>query len=250
MNILPVKIKAVIPPRDNLLLKVYASKFKPKNGDVIAITSKVVGIHEGRCVSTRMISKDALAKQEAALYLERKHTPGGFALHTIHHGVLIRNAGIDESNGNGYYILWPKNPRRSAQLLRQKLMKKYKLSKLGVLITDSISTPLRRGAIGFALAWDGFDPLYDYRGTKDIFGRTFVAEQSNLADALAAAAVLTMGEGGEQTPVAIIRNVPKAIWHPRHTNKGWNTFSVPLKDDLFAPFLTRAPWKKGGDRSK
>ncbi len=83
------------------------------------------------------------------------------------------------------------------------------------------------------------------RGAKDLFGRAFNFEQANLADALAASAVLAMGEGSEQTPLAILRNVPDAVWHSRKTNKGWHSFKVPMQEDLFAPFLTKAKWKKG-----
>jgi dihydrofolate synthase / folylpolyglutamate synthase len=130
--------------------------------------------------------------------------------------------------------------------LRSTLMKYYGLKKFGVLITDSTSRPLRRGAMGFALSWAGIDPLNDYRGTKDIFGQAIRVEQANLVDGLAAAAVLLMGEGNEQTPLALIRNTPERVWKGRHTKKGWNTFIVPFKDDLFAPFLTRVKWQKGG----
>ncbi|HVV38739.1 MAG TPA: coenzyme F420-0:L-glutamate ligase [Candidatus Paceibacterota bacterium] len=245
MDITPIKIGLLVPPKDVLFSKIVASKLKPKNGDIIAVSSKVVSIHEGRCVPVTAATKDALAKQEAELYLERKYTPGRHALHTIINGVLIRSAGIDESNAKGHFILWPQDPMRSAKQIRAFLLKEYKLKQLGVIITDSISSPLRRGAIGFALAWAGFEPLYDYRGAKDLFGRKFNFEQANLADALAASAVLVMGEGSEQTPLAVIRNAPGIVWKGRKTNKGWHSFKVPLKEDLFAPFLTKAKWKKG-----
>jgi len=246
MIVSPIKISVLCPPQDDLFSKIKASSFRPKNGDIVAVSSKVVSIHEGRSVSKDATDKDALAKKESSLYLERKYVPGGHALHTITNGVLIRSAGIDESNGDGYFILWPKNPTRSAEIIRKFIIKTYKLKKVGVIITDSISTPLRRGAIGFALAWAGFDPLYDYRGSKDLFGRSFKFEQANLADALAASAVLVMGEGKEQTPLAIMRDVPAVVWKTRHTGLGWSSFVVPFKEDLFAPFLTKAKWKRGG----
>jgi F420-0:gamma-glutamyl ligase len=106
--------------------------------------------------------------------------------------------------------------------------------------------PTRRGAIGFALAWAGFEPLYDYRRTKDIFGREFLIEQTNIADALAAAAVLVMGEGKEQTPLAILRDVPHVSSGPRR--KSPDAFQVPFTEDLFAPLLLKGPWKKGGSK--
>lgn len=245
MQITPIKLAVLTPPKDDLFLKIKQSKLRLKDGGVLAVSSKVVSIHEGRCVKASSTDKDTLAKREADIFLERKYVPGKNALHTITHNILIRSAGIDESNGNGFYILWPKDPMRSAAQVRRALMRAYKLKKLGVIITDSISTPLRRGAVGFALAWAGFDPLYDYRGEKDLFGREFQFEQTNYADALAAGAVAVMGEGSEQTPLAVIRNAPAHIWHSRHSKLGFRSFNVPLKEDLFAPFLTKAKWKKG-----
>lgn len=128
-------------------------------------------------------------------------------------------------------------------------MREYKIKKLGVIVTDSISTPLRRGAVGFCLAWAGIDPLYDYRGEKDLFGRVFNFEQANLGDALASAAVAVMGEGNEQTPLAVIRNAPTHVWRSRHSSKLYKSFHVPMREDLFAPFLTKAKWKKGKGES-
>ncbi|MCX6819858.1 MAG: coenzyme F420-0:L-glutamate ligase [Candidatus Adlerbacteria bacterium] len=154
------------------------------------------------------------------------------------------SAGIDQSNGNGYYIVWPKDPFASAARLRTALMKTYKLKKLGIVITDSTSRPLRRGASGFALAWAGFNPVYDYRGTPDIFGRPIKVEQANIVDGLAAAAVLCMGEAGEQTPLALLRDVPKVVWDAKPAKKD-DEFVVPLERDLYAPFFKNAPWRKG-----
>jgi F420-0:gamma-glutamyl ligase len=95
--------------------------------------------------------------------------------------------------------------------------------------------PLRRGAVGFALAWDGFDPLRDYRGTPDLFGRSFEIEMANLADALAATAVLEMGEGTEKTPIVVLRGTKNIVFKNRSHAK--DQLVVPPEDDLFAPLL-------------
>jgi F420-0:gamma-glutamyl ligase len=196
VDIKAFELRALVPPKDDLLAAIFASNLSLKNGDVVAVASKVVGINEGRCVPIEKNSREKLVEREAQLIIKDK--PRWGSRFTITKGVLIRAAGIDESNGNGHYILWPNNPEKSAVSLRRALMRRYKVSKLGVIITDSISTPLRRGAVGFALAWAGFEPLYDYRGRKDIFGRTITVEQANVADALAAAAVVVMGEGANK----------------------------------------------------
>lgn len=236
----------MVPPQDDVIAKILASKIIWKEGDILAISSKVVSIDEGRCIPADKAEKNDLIKQEAQLYTQPKHTERWGYLFTITHGILGGSAGIDLSNGADHFILWPKNPMASAERIRKELMKIFKLKKFGVVITDSTSRPLRRGAMGMALAWAGFEPLYDYRGTKDIFGRAIRVEQANLVDGLAAAAVLVMGEGAEQTPIALMRGVPEKVWKGRVTKRGWSKFVVPLKDDLFAAFFETAKWKKGG----
>lgn len=244
MQITPIKLGKLVPPKDDLLGKIFASKLKLKDGDVLAISSKVVSIAEGRCVPTSSVTKEELIQQEADLHYMPKNSPWGYHF-TIAKGVLVGSAGIDQSNGNGHYILWPKDPMKAARALRTKLMKHYGVKKLGVVITDSTSHPLRRGASGVALAWAGFHPLYDYRGTPDIFGRAFKVEQANIVDALASAAVLTMGEGSEQTPVALLHDVPVSVWNATPISKHEPPFVVSLKQDVFAPFLDSKKWKRG-----
>lgn len=78
---------------------------------------------------------------------------------------------------------------RVAQSLRALLIKKYGLKKLGVLITDSRTTPLRLGITGVTLGYSGFNGLRSYIGRPDIFGRTFKMSRTNVADSLATAAV-------------------------------------------------------------
>lgn len=155
------------------------------------------------------------------------------------------SSGIDESNGSGHYVLYPKDPKASARRLRLWLMKTYKVKSLAVIITDSMSLPLRRGAVGFALAWDGIDPLRDYRGTKDIFGRTIQIEIANLIDSLAAAAVLEMGEGNEQTPIAIVQGAKNIVLKNR--SKKDDQLVISPQDDIFAPLLWSKKWKRGGE---
>lgn len=245
MQIVAFKLKKLAPPKDNLLAALFDSKLVLKDGDVLAISSKVVSIAEGRCVPADSTTKEKLIQQEAELVFAPKELSKWGYQFTITQGALVGSAGIDQSNGNGYFVLWPKDPMKSAAKLRTALMKHYKVKKLGVVITDSTSRPMRRGASGFALAWAGFNPLFDYRGTPDIFGRLIKVEQANIADSLAAAAVLAMGEGSEQTPVALMRDVPKTVWDAKPVPKGEPPYVVPLKDDLFAPFLKSVKWKKG-----
>ena len=89
------------------------------------------------------------------------------------------------------------------------MCKKHDVTQPGVLITDSHTKPLRKGVTGIALGWFSFEPLYSYIGKPDIFNVPLQVPQNNILDAWATVAVFMMGEGSEQTPPAIIKEVPK-----------------------------------------
>ncbi len=251
MQILSVRIDPLLPPRDSLRAALKKAKFIPKESDIVCVSSKVVSIDEGRALPISSVpDKDRLVKKEADLYLEAVQSPYRRRF-TITKGHMASSAGIDESNADGHYILYPKNPFKSAKRLRAWIQKEYGLKEIAVIITDSVSLPLRRGAIGFALAWDGIDPLRDYRGTKDIFGRTIRVEVSNRIDALAATAVLLMGEGAERTPVALIRGAKNIVLKNRSSRSDTQLLVKPT-DDVFASLLFRKglKWKRGGEGKK
>lgn len=245
MRIQAIKTRKFLPPKDDLWDLLSGIK-KLKENSVVAVTSKVVAIGEGRCIPLGSIEKDELIAKEADKYLPRK--PNELTMYTVKNNLLVAAAGIDESNADGYYILWPKNPELSAKKIWEFLKKKFKLKNFGVIITDSRVTPLRRGVLGMAISYFGFKPLRDYRGTKDLFGRKFEMETTDIPDCLATAAVLEMGEGAECQPLAVITDVPyvefiEEKYKPKDPD---SSFEIPEKEDLFYPFLSSVPWKKGG----
>ena len=247
MRVKAIRTRKFLPPKDDLWDLLSEIKSLQENS-VVAVTSKVVAIGKGRCIPLEKISKDELAMQEADFYLPREASPGGWVLHTIKNNMLIASSGVDESNGANHYILWPKDPQKSANKIWQFLRKKFKVKNIGVIITDSRLVPLRRGVVGIAIGYFGFKPLRDYRGTKDIFGREFKMETSNLPDSLATAAVLEMGEGSEQTPLAVISDIPyieftNILPEDKPSNL---SFEIPEKEDMFYPFLSSVKWEKGG----
>jgi putative folate metabolism gamma-glutamate ligase len=212
---------------------------------ILAITSKIVSICEGRIVRVGTISKENLVEREAEYYLPSELNKFGFSL-TITRGVLTPAAGIDESNANGYYVLWPENLQRSVNSIRNYLVKRFGLENIGVIITDSRTMPLHWGTVGTCLAHSGFYALNDYRNTPDIFGRHLKVTQSNIAESLAAAAVLTMGEGSEQTPIAVIEGAPLVQFKKRNpTAKELKALRLTPEIDIYAPLLTSVKWIKG-----
>lgn len=246
METVAYKLSRMMPPRDDLLAKMERVNLDLTEGDVVVVASKVVSIWQGRSVEVKDgVSKDDLAKQEADKYLEREHVPGNLILHTMKENMLVSSAGIDRSNGNGYYILWPTEPDRAAHEILRWLKERYKKRRVGVIIADSKSMPLRRGAMGFALGFAGISPLKDYRGMRDIFGDELERTVSNVADAVAAAAVLVMGEGSEQTPVARVRGLDGLF-----DEETEEAFRVPIDEDVFSPFIKNVPWRYGHGQSK
>jgi len=170
----------------------------------------------------------------------------GYAVLTMKHNMLIPSAGIDESNSGDYYILWPRRPYKSALEILRFLKKKFNVKKLGVIITDSHTTPLRRGVQGIALAYAGMKPINDYRGAKDLFNRTMEVSTLNVVDSLASAAVTVMGEGKEQTPIALITEVHfvQFILGQYKAKSKDTKFEIPTNEDLYGPLLKVIQWKK------
>jgi F420-0:gamma-glutamyl ligase len=165
------------------------------NGDVLAITSKVVAIHQGRCVPVaRVRDKEELIAAEADPWIPRASSRYGISL-AIKGGTLIASAGIDATNANEHFVLWPTAPSETAAAIGRRIKQNYGISDLGVILTDSHCTPLRRGTTGISIGFYGFEALLDYRGRPDIFGRPLTVTLANRADAMAAAPVGLMGEG-------------------------------------------------------
>jgi putative folate metabolism gamma-glutamate ligase len=220
-----------------------------EENSILVVTSKIVSICEGRIQKinhkTESEDKEKLVKEESEMYIDRNENQYGFYL-TITQNLLIPTAGIDESNGNGYYILWPQKPYDTANKIRKHLEEKFGVQNVGVIITDSKTTPLRWGTTGVSIAHSGFNALNDYRGKPDLFDRTMRVTKANVADGLAAGAVVCMGEGQEQTPIALISELSNIEFTNRDTtDEEIRTLRIALDDDVYAPILKRAPWRKG-----
>jgi putative folate metabolism gamma-glutamate ligase len=215
-----------------------------QENDIVCITSKIISICEGAVVDKSSVpDKIDLIYREADLVLPPPaHNPYNIHL-TIKNSLLIPTAGIDESNGGDIYILYPKDIQKSATETWNKLRGKHGLKNLGILITDSHTTPMRRGVTGLGIGWCGFEALYDYVGKPDCFGKPLRVTKINIQDALAASAVFVMGEGDEQTPIAIIKNAPKIVFQDRPPSaEEIAEITISLEDDLYAPILMNAPW--------
>ncbi|MEM3536713.1 MAG: coenzyme F420-0:L-glutamate ligase [Candidatus Bathyarchaeia archaeon] len=214
-------IKVGENPTKAILDALKEQNLQLENGDILAITSKIIAYAEGRLVklgdvkpsikAKRLAQKFSLQPQFAELIIqESEKIYGGVekALLTLKSGILTANAGIDNKNApNDYVVLWPSNPKEWARRIREEV--KTKTGKqIAVLIVDSGLAPLRMGTSGLALAVAGFKPVRDRRGDKDIYGKPLVITRHAIADDLASAAHLLMGEAAEKTPAVLIRDAP------------------------------------------
>jgi len=219
--------------KERASLNDFLDKYLPKikNGDIVIITSKIVALSEGRfCQPKNEAEKAKIIKEESELVIKTKHV-----YLTIKNGEVLANAGVDESNANGKLILLPKDSYLSAKLIRKLLLKKYRLKKLGVIISDSRLLPLRAGVVGIALGYAGFKGIKNYVGKPDLFKRPFEFSKTDIADSLATAAVLTMGEGTEKQPLCVISDAPVSFTD--HTNR--KELKIDIKEDIYKPLFEK-----------
>lgn len=230
MIIKPIKTK-VFQEGDDLLAFIERYFKKIPGQSVIVVTSKIVALSEKRtAVIADSETKEKLIQSESELAILTKYT-----WLTIKDGMVMASAGIDESNANGKLILLPKDSFKIARFLRKKLQEKYKVKKLGVLITDSRTAPLRAGVTGVALGYAGFRGVRDYRGTNDIFGIKLKVSRTNIADSLATAAVFVMGEGNEQQPLAILEKIPVEFCDKTYRKE----LHIDIQDDMYQPLFLK-----------
>ncbi|HET7529097.1 MAG TPA: coenzyme F420-0:L-glutamate ligase [Candidatus Saccharimonadales bacterium] len=245
MIVNPIKTLRVLPGQKDLEKFLDDNLKALEENSIIAITSKVVSLCEGR-VAAMDSDKEKLVKSEAELYFPAEHNR--YRHHfTIARKTILGSSGIDESNGGGNFVLLPDDVQESANRARRHLQAGHGLKNLGVIITDSTSLPMRLGAVGTCLAYSGFMPVNDYRHTMDLFGREFQLEQANIIEGLAAAATLAMGEGAEQTPLCVISDFPLVHFRDSDpTHEELDGIYLSLSEDLFSSFFNNGEWQKGG----
>jgi F420-0:gamma-glutamyl ligase len=209
------------------------------DGKILAVTSKIVSVCENQIVPRQSITKAELIHRQADLDLGEI---GYGSRLTVKENLFLASAGIDESNSEtDDYICLPKNPKASAEQLWKSVTEHFQLDSFGIIITDSRTSPLRLGTTGVSLAHWGFNGLKDRVGQPDLFGRTLQLTKVNVVDAMAAATVLMMGEGDEQTPIALISALHEGFV-TFHDSTDLDELRVKMEDgefpsDLYWPFL-------------
>ena len=217
----------LVRPGDNIADLIVgglaASGLSLQRGDVVVIAQKIVSKTEGRLVDLRTVTPSERARLLAAqvdkdarlveLILREstevvRHRKG--VLVVAHRcGTVLANAGIDASNVAGddqHVLLLPEDCNRSCRDIRARLAARTGIQP-GVIIIDSLGRAWRNGTVGVALGAAGLPALLDLRGRPDLFGRELKSTQVGIADEIAAAASLLMGQADEATPVVLVRGL-------------------------------------------
>jgi len=218
----------LVEPGDNLVPLILASLEKAQitltEGDCLVLAQKIVSKSENRYAYfddvepgqeaqdlAEQVHKDPRLVQ---LILDEsnevmKHRPGAVIVeHRL--GYVHANAGIDQSNisseaDNPRVLLLPIDPDASAAALGEQLQRATGVNQLSIVISDSAGRAWRNGIMGFAIGTAGFEPVVDEVGKQDLFGRPLEVTQIAVADELAAAASLLMGQAERAAPVVLIR---------------------------------------------
>jgi len=248
IQVLPVKGLPMIKKGDNLaqlICRAAENQGTPlQNGDVIVVTHVFVSKAEGQVYNLDEIVPSEFAKAiakrldkdpalvEVILQESRaiRRMGRGRLIAETKHGFVCANAGVDQSNVSGGRIVaaLPRNPDRSARNIR-KGIKKLTGKDVAVIISDTHGRPFRMGEINIAIGVAGISPIRDRRGETDLFGYVMRVKQTAIADELASAAELIIGQTNEGIPVAIVRGYP----YPRSEKASAKMLIRTRRKDLF-----------------
>ena len=248
VKIVAVENLPLITKGDNLAELIYNAVEKQntpiQEKDVIVITHVAVSKAEGNVVNLDDISPSERAKEIAqqtskdpalveAVLRETKEIvrigPNSIITETKK-GIVCANAGVDRSNieGEKNVVLLPKDPDASAQKIRREI-KRLTGCDVAVIVSDTHGRPFRMGEINVAIGVAGIKPIRDRRGEKDLFGYELKIKQTSIADELASAAELVIGQADEGIPVAIIRGYNYQVME----NASVAELTRPKEKDLF-----------------
>ena len=218
LQVIPVKFQKEVEPNDDLVDLILES-FEINDDDILVFSQKIISKNEDRILSLSSVNPSLLADGIASSYgkdprlvelilSESKRIvrmENGVIIVETKHGFVCANAGIDESNvEDGYATLLPSDPDRSANLLKEKI-KQNTGKNVAVIISDTFGRPFRLGQTDIAIGIAGLEPILDYNGKPDTFGKIMQVTAIAVADEICSASELVMGKT-QKCPIAVIRN--------------------------------------------
>jgi len=269
LQILPIYDFPIIKPKDDIaeiILSLLNKNVTVKDreglkqlrnpslevGDIIVICHTIVSKAENKIVSLKNIKPSQFAIKIAK---KHPHHPDPRKIEVIlrdckrivrhehvlitetKHGLFCANNAIDMSNvdGGNSVICLPDNPDISAQKIKEKIESSLNIKPIGVIINDSHGRPWRRGVVGVAIGCAGLPYLINKNGKKDLFGYTLKSTEISIADQIASAAELVMGESDEGIPVVIVRGLKDLILKYKDSKEYTSLQSIlrSKEEDLF-----------------
>ena len=209
------------------------------DGDIIAITSKIISKAEGRMVHAAD-REDAITAETVRVVATRAHPGGVTRIVENRLGMIAAAAGVDSSNTPvGTVLLLPVDPDASALRLRLALQERFGI-RLGVVVTDTLGRAWREGQTDVAIGGSGLRLIDDLRGSLDAEGRRLDVTLPAVGDEIAAAADLVKGKNGK-LPVAVVRGLARLL-DPEAP--GARVLIRPAEKDMFR-LGTDEAWREG-----
>jgi coenzyme F420-0:L-glutamate ligase/coenzyme F420-1:gamma-L-glutamate ligase len=210
-----------------------------ENGDILAVTSKIVSKAEGRFVRAAD-REQAITDETVRVVATRVHPGGTTRIVENRLGMVAAAAGVDASNTpEGTVLLLPIDPDASALRLRTALELRFGV-RLGVIITDTLGRAWREGQTDVAIGASGVRVLDDLRGSVDAEGRRLDVTIPATGDEIASAADLVKRKSAG-LPVAVIRGLSHLL---AEEAAGARSLIRPAADDMFR-LGTDEAWRQG-----
>ncbi|GAB3173517.1 hypothetical protein GCM10027059_44680 [Myceligenerans halotolerans] len=213
------------------LLAAQDPRDRPAEGDVVAVTSKIVSKAEGRAIAAT--DREQAITDETVRVVAVRERPDGAPLRIVENrlGLVMAAAGVDASNTpEGTVLLLPQDPDASARRIRAALRDRFGLARLGVVVTDTAGRPWRDALVDIAIGAAGISPTDDLRGGTDSHGRPLNVTVTAVADEVASATELVRGKATGRA-VAVVRGLTRYV--SDDDGPGARTLVRPSADDLF-----------------
>jgi coenzyme F420-0:L-glutamate ligase/coenzyme F420-1:gamma-L-glutamate ligase len=230
-----------IQPGDDLCLLIGdALDGVLEDGDILAVTSKIVSKAEGRQIPA-VDREAAITAETVRVVATRRHAQGTTRIVQNKLGLVMAAAGVDSSNTpEGTALLLPLDPDGSARELCRELRERFGL-RIGVIITDTFGRPWREGQTDACIGAGGIRVTDDLRGLPDTQGRRMDVTVTALVDEIASAADLVKGKTSGM-PVAVVRGLSQLVGDL--TEPGAESLIRPVAQDLFSRGTEEA-WEEG-----
>lgn len=209
VELIPLKMPRVVKPCENLHKVIeealYHNSVSLKEGDILVISSKIVSTCLNLFIEGDKAFRYAFSQADRVLDVFSNW------MLTMKGDNILLNSGIDVSNAPpGKLSILPRDLNSIARSVHLRILMRKGI-KVGVIICDSFVFPLRRGTVGICLGFHYVKPIIDYRGERDLYGKTMKITAINVVDTISNMAHILMGEGIEKIPIVVVRGLKHIV---------------------------------------